>query len=131
MPYFVFFYKNSKPSYFSSPTFKNGGSKYISPFKSNKHILLRVVKLTSLTFNAKYKSKLPIGDDEEYEVDESEDDEEQKDGNEEGKKQTNSAIKALQRRFSRVAHLPATMIEANVTTNFLKEKHIFLFDKVH
>ena len=72
-------------------------------------------------FNAKYKSKLPIGDDEEYEVDESEDDEEQKDGNEEGKKQTNSAIKALQRRFSRVAHLPATMIEANVTANFLRE----------
>ena len=54
-----FFYKNSKPSYFSSPTFKNGGSKYISPFKSNKHILLRVVKLTSLTFNAKYKSFVP------------------------------------------------------------------------
>jgi len=103
----------------------------IARAKSSKHVFaqpsatlqanISKENLIHCIFNVKYKSELPIGDDEDYEVDESEDDEEEKDGNEKGKKQTNSAIKALQRRFSKVTHLPATMIEANVTANFLRE----------
>ena len=102
--------------------------------KSQKHIFSRTDvnhtpinndndTLIHCVFNAKYRSRLPLRDEDEYDVDEtdSDNDENEKKAKDAEGNHNNSAIKALQRRFSSVQHLPKTMIEANVTQAFLNE----------